>query len=37
MLFFSYILQVEDVQDERPVFLNGPYSVTVAEGTEPVI
>ena len=25
--------QVEDVQDQKPVFLNAPYSDTVEEGT----
>ena len=27
------IQQVEDVQDQKPVFLNAPYSDTVEEGT----
>ena len=27
------IISVEDIQDQDPVFLNGPYSATVAEGT----
>ena len=31
----SIIVQVEDVQDQDPVFLNGPYSETVPEGTQP--
>ena len=26
--------QVEDVQDQKPVFLNAPYSDTVEEGTQ---
>ena len=26
------IIQIEDVQDQDPVFLNGPYSATVPEG-----
>ena len=29
------IIEVEDIQDQSPVFLNGPYSSTVAEGTPP--
>jgi len=28
--------QVEDIQDQAPVFLNAPYSTTVTEGTEQV-
>ena len=28
-------IEVEDIQDQKPVFLNGPYSSTVAEGTQP--
>ena len=26
------IIQIEDVQDQDPIFLNGPYSATVPEG-----
>ena len=29
------IISVEDIQDQDPIFLNGPYSATVAEGTQP--
>ena len=33
--FADVIVQVEDVQDQDPVFLNGPYSATVPEETAP--
>ena len=33
--FADVIVQVEDVQDQDPVFLNGPFSATVPEGTPP--
>ena len=29
------IVEVEDVQDQDPVFLNGPYSISVPEGVAP--
>lgn len=29
-------VQVQDVQDQPPVFLNAPYSATVPEGSPPV-
>lgn len=29
-------VQVTDVQDQAPIFLNAPYSATVPEGTPPV-
>jgi hypothetical protein len=32
-----YGFQVEDIQDQAPVFLNAPYSTTVMEGTEQVV
>jgi hypothetical protein len=34
--FSLKLLQVEDIQDQAPVFLNAPYSTTVTEGTEQV-
>ena len=33
--FEDIIIQIEDVQDQDPVFLNGPYSATVPEGVAP--
>ena len=29
------LVQVEDIQDQDPVFLNGPYSASIAEDTAP--
>ena len=33
--FEDIIIQIEDLQDQDPVFLNGPYSATVPEGVAP--
>ena len=30
------IIDVEDVQDQPPIFLNTPYSISVLENTPPV-
>ena len=33
----NILIQVNDIQDQTPSFLNGPYSTTVPENTQPVI
>jgi hypothetical protein len=33
----NILIQVNDVQDQSPTFLNGPYSTTVPENIPPVI
>ena len=32
----NILIQVNDVQDQSPAFLNGPYSTTVPENIPPV-
>lgn len=34
--YASVAITIADVQDQPPVFLNGPYSANVPENTEPV-
>ena len=33
----NVLIQVEDIQDQDPVFLNAPYSATVPEGSQEVL